>query len=95
MSELKVAVVDRAHTLYQGGATSVAVPAAEGDLGILPGHQPLLAVLRPGTVRIHQEGGKIQEIPVTAGFVSMDHDAVTVVSEKRLSTSAEESISAN
>ncbi|MDD7541948.1 MAG: hypothetical protein SPK50_07100 [Mobiluncus porci] len=79
---LKVAVVDRANTLFQGQAAQVVVPSAEGDLGILPGHQPLLVVLRPGTVRVIAD--KTTEIPVSAGFASTDNDAVTVVLERDL-----------
>lgn len=79
---LKVAVVDRAQTLFQGEADQVVVPSAEGDLGILPGHQPLLVVLRPGTVRVIAD--KTTEIPVSSGFASTDNDAVTVVLERDL-----------
>lgn len=75
---LKVAVVDRANTLFQGEARQVVVPSVNGDLGILPGHQPLLVVLRPGKVRVTVDG-KTRELPVNTGFASVDHDAVTVV----------------
>ena len=93
MSEtLKVAVVDRSHTLYQGEASQVIVPSADGDLGVLPGHQPLLVVLRPGQVRVDAvgEGGSAgtKEIKVESGFASVDHDAVTVVLERDLRADA-------
>lgn len=85
---LKVAVVDRAHTLFQGEASQVIVPSADGDLGVLPGHQPLLVVLRPGQVRVDAVGstGAVdsQSFPVDAGFASVDNDAVTVVLERNL-----------
>lgn len=83
---LKVAVVDRAHTLFQGEAHQVVVPSVNGDLGILPGHQPLLVVLRPGKVRV-TSNGKTQELAVTSGFASVDNNAVTVVLGSDLSES--------
>lgn len=88
---LKVAVVDRSRVLFQGEASQVIVPSADGDLGVLPGHQPLLVVLRPGKVRVDaaasaegsgSSGSK--EIEVSSGFASVDHDTVTVVLEREL-----------
>lgn len=81
---LQVAVVDRSRTLFQGEASQVVVPSADGDLGVLPGHQPLLVVLRPGKVRVEGTTEGLREIPVVAGFASMDNDAVTVVLEREL-----------
>lgn len=92
---LKVAVVDRSRTLYQGEASQVIMPAADGDLGVLPGHQPLLVVLRAGQVRVDALGstGKAgsHEFPVEAGFASVDNDTVTVVLECNLADSSAES----
>lgn len=89
---LKVAVVDRAHTLFQGEASQVIVPSADGDLGVLPGHQPLLVVLRVGQVRVDaaDSTGKAgsHNFPVEAGFASVDNDTVTVVLERDLTASA-------
>lgn len=96
---LKVAVVDRAHTLFQGEASQVIVPSADGDLGVLPGHQPLLVVLRAGQVRVDAVGSTggaadSQSFPVDAGFASVDNDAVTVVLERNLVAGATGSASA-
>ena len=76
---MKVDVVSTTAPLWSGDATSVVVPAANGDLGILPGRQPVLAVLRPGKVRITPASGSVVTLDVVAGFVSVDEDAVTVV----------------
>lgn len=78
---MKVDVVSTTARLWGGEATSVVVPAANGDLGILPGRQPVLAVLRPGVVRITPASGSVVTLDVTSGFVSVDEDAVTVVVE--------------
>ncbi|MPV38131.1 F0F1 ATP synthase subunit epsilon [Georgenia subflava] len=76
---MTVDVVSTTAQLWRGDATSVVVPAANGDLGIMTGHQPLLAVLRPGTVRVTPESGSVVELDVAEGFVSVDEDAVTIV----------------
>lgn len=79
---LSVLVVDRHSTLWEGPASYVRVPAADGSLGILPGRQPVLAVLSPGDLEIHSEDGSHILVKVAEGFVSLDEDVVTVVLEE-------------
>lgn len=77
---LNVEMVSADHTVWSGEALSIAAPAADGDMGVLPGHQPVLAVLRPGTIRVRPlEGGEIVELDVSGGFLSVDHDDITIV----------------
>ena len=76
---LTVHIVGPEATLWQGEAASVSVPAADGELGIRPGRQPVLAVLRPGKVRITAEGGASETVDILGGFVSVDDDDITVV----------------
>lgn len=78
---LHVEVVTRKAQLWSGAATSVVVPAVEGDLGILPKRVPILAVLRAGSIRVESELQGSLEFQVTGGFVSVDSDYVTVVAE--------------
>jgi F-type H+-transporting ATPase subunit epsilon len=78
MAELQVSVVSADQEVWSGTASMVVARTVEGEIGILPGHQPLLAILAAGEVRITAEG-----LAVTAsaedGFLSVDHDTVTVV----------------
>lgn len=53
----------------------------EGELGILTGHTPLLALLGPGPVRITAQGGTEVHAEVGEGFLSVEHDRVTVVAD--------------
>ena len=76
---LTVEVVSTDRIWWEGEAQSVRAPAADGDMGILAGHQPVLAVLRPGSVWITIESGERVEMPLTGGFLSVDGDSVTVV----------------
>lgn len=76
---MQVDVVATDGVLWQGEATSVVVPAWDGEMGILPGREPVLAVLRAGTVRVTIEAGDTSTIDVLQGFVSVDSDVVTVV----------------
>lgn len=82
---LHVRIVSRAAELFNGEADYVAVPAAAGSLGVLPGRQPVLAALRGGPVVIHEVGGKETTIEVGTGFVSVDDDVVEIVVDEKLS----------
>ena len=79
MAHLDVDLVAADRTVWSGEAGMVSAPAADGDIGILPGHSPILAVLRTGTVRITAPGGESQSVRVDSGFLSVDHDRVTLV----------------
>lgn len=65
--------------VWRGDAQMVSAPAADGDIGILPGHTPLLAILREGEVRIGTTDGTNRTVRVDEGFLSVDDDKVTVV----------------
>lgn len=76
---LSVEVVATDRTVWSGSASAISAPAADGSIGILSGHQPVLAVLRAGKVDITATEGEKVELEVSGGFVSVDHDTVTIV----------------
>jgi F-type H+-transporting ATPase subunit epsilon len=80
MAELNVDLVAADRKVWSGAAREVSAPSADGQIGILAGHTPLLAVLRPGTVKVSTAPGQVAvEAHVTGGFVSVDGDVVTIV----------------
>lgn len=79
MAHLEVDVVAADRRVWRGEARMVSAPAADGEMGILPGHTPVLAVLRRGKVRITTVDGAVRLVQVDEGFLSVDSDRVTVV----------------
>lgn len=79
MDTLVVEVVSVDGSLYAGPARFVVVPAQAGDLGVLPGHAPLMARLRPGDVRI--DAAETLTLFVTGGFVEVQPGQVTVLAD--------------
>ena len=79
MAHLEVDVVAADRRVWRGEARMVSAPAADGEMGILPGHTPVLAVLRRGKVRITPVDGAVRLVQVDEGFLSVDSDRVTVV----------------
>lgn len=77
---LQVEIVSHEGRLWHGAGTYVQVPVVDGQLGILPGRQPLLAQLTEGIVTV-STGDEQHGITVDGGFVSVDSDFVTVVAE--------------
>lgn len=82
MSALSVEVVSSTGEAWTGEVTQVSVPLINGELGVLPGHQPLLAVLGSGPVRLSPVDGQMHRIEVSGGFCSVDHDVVTIAADQ-------------
>lgn len=80
MSELQVELVAADRQVWQGEASMVSARSTDGDLGIMPGHTPLLAVLAAGEVRI-QTAGRAESVTIDSGFLSVDHDRVVIVAD--------------
>ena len=54
---------------------------ASGELGVMPGHTPLLGVLVNGDLVIHQADGVKRAATIDSGFLSVEHDRVTIVAD--------------
>ncbi len=80
MATLEVHLVAADRLVYEGQATMVRARTFAGELGVMPGHQPLLGVLVDGEVKINAEDG-VKTAVIDGGFLSVDHDRVTIVAE--------------
>lgn len=78
---LKVAVVAVDRPIWDGTATTVVAKTVEGDIGLLPGHEPLLALLADGPVRVDDTDGAARLFAVHGGFISMDSNRIAVLAE--------------
>jgi F-type H+-transporting ATPase subunit epsilon len=65
---------------FAGEVDQVDVPGAEGDFGVLAGHAPLIALLRPGIMTVHA-GGDVTELVVLGGFAEVGLDGLTVLAD--------------
>jgi len=78
-SSLDVDLVDAVGKVWSGKARQVSAPAADGEIGILAGHTPVLSVLQAGEVRVRTESEGVLSWHVDGGFLSVDSDTVTIV----------------
>ena len=82
MADLHVELVSVEREVWSGEATQLTARTTEGDIGILPGHAPLLGQLADGgTVTIFQPGGDRVLAAVHGGFLSVTDEGVTVLAE--------------
>ena len=80
--ELHVEVVAVEEKIWSGEAEMVVARTTEGEIGVLPGHSPLLGLLKePSQVRVKVGGGEQLTYAVTGGFLSIDANGVTVLAE--------------
>ncbi len=82
MATIHVDVVSAEASIFAGEATFVALPGESGELGILPGHTPLISRIRPGTVKITRaEDGQEESIFVAGGLLEIQPNVVTVLAD--------------
>lgn len=81
MNTIQVDVVSAEENIFSGQATFVALPGQAGELGILPGHIPLISRIKPGAVRIQKPDGQEEFVFVAGGILEVQPDHVTVLSD--------------
>jgi len=81
MSVIKVDVVSAEQSLFEGEAKFVALPGEAGELGVLPGHTPLITRIRPGTLKIVLPDDTEEMIFVAGGLLEIQPNHVTVLSD--------------
>jgi F-type H+-transporting ATPase subunit epsilon len=79
MAELTVSVVSADSEIWSGKAKQLIARTTEGEIGILPGHEPILAILSTGEVRVTTVDGQLITASADDGFLSVEHNTVTVV----------------
>ena len=85
MAELEVALVAADREVWSGRASMVIAKTADGDVGIMPGHQPLLSALKPSvaTIRTVVDGapGDTLKVALHGGFIAVDENKVSLLGE--------------
>lgn len=74
-------IVSAEQDIFSGRVTSVTVTGTLGELGILPGHAPLLTGIRPGPVKLKFDNGDEQVFFASGGFLEVQPSVVTVLAD--------------
>jgi len=78
---IHVDVVSAEESIFSGLAEFVVLPGEAGELGILPGHMPLMTRIKPGAVRVKTQDGKEELIFVAGGLLEVQPNLVTVLAD--------------
>lgn len=81
MAGLHFELVSPARLLFSGSVASVTIPGTEGEMGIYPGHAPILSTLKPGVVTVYRDGGSTDRIFVKGGMVEVNPQGLTLLAE--------------
>lgn len=81
MNVIEVDVVSAEERIFSGSARFVSLPGELGELGIFPGHTPLISRIRPGMVRIKTDDKSEELIFVAGGILEVQPKVVTVLAD--------------
>lgn len=82
MATMQVNIVTPEESLYSGEAAEVYARSQEGEIGILPGHQPALLALTPNTpIRVRLPGGDEQSFALAGGLLEFRENRLTVLAD--------------
>ncbi|MCP4923758.1 MAG: ATP synthase F1 subunit epsilon [bacterium] len=91
--KLNFNLVSPERLLFSAEVEMVTVPGEEGDMGILPGHAPVLSSLRAGLIEVYQEGEARQHFFVAEGFANIEGAGCTVLAEEAVPLAELEEVS--
>ena len=74
-------IVSAEKEIFSGRVTMISVTGSLGELGIMPGHAPLLTGIRPGPVRLQLDDGEEQVFFASGGFLEVQPGVVTILAD--------------
>lgn len=80
-SDIRVDIVSAERQIFSGQAEMVFAPALLGEMGIAPGHTPLVTQLAPGEVRLKISAGQEESFYISGGLLEVQPDIVIVLSD--------------
>lgn len=78
---MRCEIVSAEREIYSGDVTMLVATGTLGELGIMPGHTPLLTGLKPGPVRLRMEDGEEDVFFASGGFLEVQPNVVTILAD--------------
>lgn len=75
-------LVSPARLLLARQVEMATIPAIEGEMGVLPGHSPMIVALRGGVIRVRENGAETEALFVPGGFAEVSPDRCTVLADE-------------
>jgi F-type H+-transporting ATPase subunit epsilon len=84
MDTFRFELVSPERLLFSGDVQSVIAPGTEGEFMVLPGHAPLMTVLKPGIVTVEESATKTARLFVRGGFADVSEKGLTILAEQAI-----------
>ena len=81
MATVNLTIVSAERKIFEGEVKQIQATGVEGELGILPGHTPLLTAIKPGIIKFTLQDGNEEVIYVSGGFLEVQPNIVTVLAD--------------
>ena len=78
---MKLEIIKPDKKLYEGEAKSVILPDAEGALGVLDRHAPLISALKKGVIKVTENNGQVHKFEINGGVVEVLKNNVIILAE--------------
>ena len=82
MATFELELVSPERLLLSRPVEMATIPAAEGDMGILPGHSPMIVALKGGVITVRENGADTERLVVAGGFAEITPGRVTVLADE-------------
>lgn len=76
----KLQIITPEREFYEGEASMVELTTTEGDIGVYRNHIPMTAIVTPGVLKIHEEGG-VKNAALMSGFIEILPEKIVVMAE--------------
>ena len=84
MATLQCNVVSVKESIFSGTIKMLIAKGVGGELGIMPGHTPLITLLQPGPVRVQREDGSEEVIYVSGGLLEVQPHVITLLADSAI-----------
>src|SRR5690242_3273293 len=82
MATFQLELVSPERLLLSRQVEMVTIPASEGEMGVLPGHAPMIVSLRGGVIRVQENGAESERLFVAGGFAEVSPERCTVLADE-------------
>lgn len=84
MATFQLELVSPEKLLLSRQVDMVVIPAAEGEMGVLAGHAPMIVTLRGGAIRVQEAGQWTESLFVAGGFAEVTGERVTILADEAI-----------
>lgn len=79
MKTFMLKIISQTKSYFEGEVTAVYIPAVKGMMGVLPGHEPMIAKLKKGKIKVIMPSLLEEIIDIDGGFINVEKDKASIL----------------